>query len=332
MVPWLERPTVMLDGSRRVSNRFHDLPEEVVASGKQLLATVLKEMPAGSERHASLVRVRTLNRFQAEVEAMSQLVGARWQQLMLANLMYDFALSAFGCSTIAIPTADGPVLARNMDWWPEDVLAQTSYLFRTERAGKLQYCMAGWPGAVGVVSGMSGRGFALVLNAVISPEGFKKSGYPVLLHLRRVLEDARDFADALKRVKQQRLMVGGLVTIVGTDNNERVVIERSPTRAAERWGEPAKALVATNDYRKLYKTVTNDSAEIYQTTCNRYAYLCRELSEPTEHVSVADEQLLYLLTDANVMQGITAQHIVFRPRQQLARVFVPSRLLASTSR
>lgn len=329
-VPWVERPKVILDGTRRVSDRYSDLPDEVIVSGKQLLAKVLKEMPAGAERYASLIRVRTLNRFQAEIEAMSRIVGAPWQQLMLANLMYDFALSAFGCSTIALPTADGPVLARNMDWWPEDVLAQTTYLLQVEHAGKIQYCMAGWPGAIGVVSGMSGRGFALVLNAVISPEGFKKSGYPVLLHLRRVLEDAQNFEDAVKRVNRQRLMVAGLITIVGTQNNERVVIERSPTRAAERWGEPGKALIATNDYRKLYKTETHESAEIYQTTCSRYAYLCQEFAQPTDHLNITDEQLLYVLTDPNVIQGITAQHIVFRPHQQLARVFVPRGLLTSS--
>ncbi len=326
-LPWVERPTATVDLGLHTGVRFVDLPSDVIDSGRYLLQTILKEMPPGAERYAPLVRLRTLNRFHGEVDAMAKLVDGRWQQLMLANLMYDFTLSAFGCSTIALPTADGPVLARNMDWWPESVLARTTYLMRYEQAGQLKYCIAGWPGGVGVVSGMSARGFALVLNAVISPEGFNKTGYPVLLHLRRVLEDATNFQDAVERIKHQRLMVSGLITIVGTRNDERVVIERSPARFAERWGASGEALVATNDYRSLYKPEARDGAEIYQTTCQRYDFLCARLPANSGKQAIADEQLLYFLTDPSVIQGITAQHIIFRPAQMFARVFVPRRLL-----
>ncbi|MGE0711420.1 MAG: hypothetical protein AB7N76_37240 [Planctomycetota bacterium] len=41
-----------------------------------------------------------------------------------------------------------------------------------------------------------------------------------------------------------------------------------------------------------------------------------------------DEQLLALLTDPEVIQTITAQHVLLRPRQGLLRVFVPARLVA----
>ena len=117
---------------------------------------------------------------------------------MLANISYDLVLAYFGCSTVALPTPSGPVVARNMDWWPEDILAQCSYLIRCFRGSTFHFANAGWPGAIGVVTGLSARGFAVVLNAVLSPEGICKTGYPVLLHLRRVLEDAPSFeADSL---------------------------------------------------------------------------------------------------------------------------------------
>ena len=68
-----------------------------------------------------------------------------------------------------------------MDWWPEDLLAQASYLVCYHRNGVTQFVNAGWPGAVGVVTGMSHRGFAVALNAVSCPEPLAKTGYPVLL-------------------------------------------------------------------------------------------------------------------------------------------------------
>src|SRR5262249_37922713 len=144
------------------------------------------------------------------------------RDVVLANISYDLVLSAFGCSTVALPTPSGPVVARNMDWWPEDLLAQASYLVRYHRNGVLQYANAGWPGAIGVGTGLSGRGFALVLNAVSGTEGVRKTGYPVLLHLRRVLEDARDFDEALRLLTEQRLAAPALLTLVGRENEQRV--------------------------------------------------------------------------------------------------------------
>ena len=153
-----------------------------------------------------------------------------------------------------------------MDWWPEDVLARASCVVRFERQGEMQFCTAGWPGAVGVVTGLSARGFAVALNAVMGPERFSRIGYPVLLHLRRVVEDARDFADALRMLARQRLIAPALFTLVGTANDERVVIERSPRRHALRWAEGDAPLVATNDYRTLFRPTTSSVNILYETT------------------------------------------------------------------
>ncbi|MFM9960453.1 MAG: hypothetical protein ACKV2Q_04425 [Planctomycetaceae bacterium] len=68
-------------------------------------------------------------------------------------------------------------------------------MIRFTRGGELAFANAGWPGAVGIVSGLSARGFAVALNAVGG--GSDMLGYPVLLHLRRVIEEAPDFDGAV---------------------------------------------------------------------------------------------------------------------------------------
>jgi hypothetical protein len=235
-------------------------------------------------------------------------------------------LAALGCSTIALPTADGPVLARNMDWFPEDLLAQASYLVRISRHGEFRYASAGWPGGIGVVTGLSARGFAVALNAVLCPEPICKTGYPVLLHLRCVVEDARDFDHALAMLRDQRLTAPGLFTLVGSKNEERVVIERSPTRHALRWPKEGEALLTTNDYRLLFPPKEGNGLEIYQTTCHRYAALERMFASWSPARTLADTQLLYALSDPEVIQQITAQHVLIRPAKQAMRLFVPRRL------
>jgi hypothetical protein len=331
MVPWVERPTLDIDLAEPPSRRFAAIPTEAFALGRRLLDAVLREVPRGVRLAADWVRLRTGGRFQAEAVSLARQVNAGWRDVMLANISYDLVLASLGCSTVALPTPGGPVVARNMDWWPEDLLARASYLVRCRRAGALQFANAGWPGAIGVVTGLSARGFAVVLNAVLSPEGVRKTGYPVLLHLRRVLEDARDFDDALQMLCRQTLAAPALVTLAGTRNEQRVVVERTPTRHALRWPRGGEPLVATNDYRLLDRPQTHAGPEIYQTTCSRHDALCRFFAGHRPDHEVEDAALLYILADPTVIQGITAQHIILRPRTREVRLFVPRRLLGEAA-
>jgi len=331
MVPWVERPRLMVDLAKPMNEQA--FPPDAVASAQSLLASIKRMIPAKAKFLAQLARMRTWNRFQREVVGIAKMADADWRDIMLANLSYDLMLSSLGCSTIALPTRDGPVLARNMDWWPEDLLAQASYLVCYQQTGEMRFVSAGWPGSVGIVSGMSQRGFAVVLNAVSCPEPFSKTGYPVLLHLRRVVEDARNFDEALAMLRDQRLTAPALFTLVGTENEQRVVIERSPTRHALRRAEHSQALLTTNDYRLLFKDAPRagdvDATNFYLSTCHRYDALCRFFANWSADQPHNVTQLLYFLSDPDVIQGITAQHVLFHPRTQEMGLWVPRRLLAA---
>jgi predicted choloylglycine hydrolase len=250
---------------------------------------------------------------------------------MLANLTYDLVLATMGCSTVALATPSGPVLARNMDFFPEDILAQTSALVRMHRGGELVLANAGWPGSVGVVTGMSGRGFAVALNAVSGPEGSRKTGYPVLLYLRKVLDEAFNFAQAVEMLSKQTLASPCLLTLVGTRNDERIVLERTPTKCATRRPDGDAALVTTNDYRLIKDRVKDETPTIegilYDTTCHRFDNLTRFFADHEAGEEIADEKLLMHLTDPGVIQEITAQHVIMRPKQKQIRMFVPRRFV-----
>jgi hypothetical protein len=325
MLPWVERPALDVDLACPEDRRFEGVPAEAFASGRRLLDAVLGEVPAAARHLADLVRRRTGDRFQAEAVALARRVGADWRDLMLANVSYDLAVARLGCSTVALPTPDGPVVARNMDWPPQDLLARASYLIRSARAGRPLFASAGWPGAIGIVTGLSARGFAVVLNAVMCAEGVGLAGYPVLLFLRCLLEDARDFDDALRMLSHQPLTAPGLFTLVGSRNEQRVVVERTPTRHALRWPQGDEPLFATNAYRLL------EDGDGGPTACPRYEALGRFFARHRPDKPVTDAELLYVLSDPAVVQDITAQHVVLRPRTGAARVFVPRRLLAASA-
>jgi hypothetical protein len=328
MLPWVERPTLDIDLDRPLKERYDGVPPEAVQEGRRLLAAVMEAVPPAARVLADWVRLRTANRFHYEAVSLARRIDVSWRDILLANVSYDLMLAYFGCSTVVLPTPSGPVLGRNMDWWPEDVLAQTTYRIRCYRQGILHLASAGWPGGIGVVTGLSGRGFAVALNAVLGPEKVRMTGYPVLLHLRRVLDDARDFEDALRMLADTTLAAPALFTLVGVSNSQRVVIERTPSRHALRWPRGDEPLITTNDYRLLFQPETSDAAEIYATTCSRYDYLQKFFAQHQPDREVEDAAILYALSDPAVIQSITAQHVLMRPRSGELRVFVPRHLCA----
>jgi hypothetical protein len=327
MPPWVERPTITIDLARVRRGVPPDLPPEAVAASKALLGEVMATVPSKARVLAYLLAIRTANRFGREFKAGAKLINGDPRDIALANLSYDLVVGALGCSTLVLPTADGPVIARNMDWWPEGPLAKASYVIRCLEGETWKFSSAGFPGAVGVVTGLSSRGFAVILNAVISPDPVCKTGYPVLLHIRRVMEDAADFKEALLMLSKQRLTTSGLFTLVGSTNEERVVVERTPKRHVLRWGRPGEPLLTTNDYRLLDQPVGGETWDLGQTSCSRYGRLWYLATRKPAHEPVTDDELLYWLSDDEVRQEITAQHVLIRPARGEMKLFVPRALV-----
>src|ERR1700686_4241735 len=145
MVPWVERPTLTVDLDKPAAHRFRDIPCEAMEAGQRLLAAVTDAIPRKARWLAPMMRLRTLNRFPPEIVSMAKQVHADWRDVMLANISYDLLVASLGCSTAALATPSGPVVARNMDWWPEDILAQASYLVQCNRHGAMHFVNAGWP-------------------------------------------------------------------------------------------------------------------------------------------------------------------------------------------
>jgi isopenicillin-N N-acyltransferase like protein len=327
MTPWVERPTITLDLARVRRGESLELPPEAVAAAKALLGEVMASIPPKARFLAYLVALRTGNRFGREFRAAARLIDGDPRDIALANISYDLVVGALGCSTVVLPTPDGPVVARNMDWWPEEPLARASYLIRCVEGDSWRFSSAGFPGAVGVVTGLSSRGFAVILNAVTTPDPVCKTGYPVLLHLRRVMEDAADFADALAMLSKQRLTTPALFTLAGSKNDQRVVIERAPRRHALRWGRLGEPLITTNNYQLLdVPPADRDEWDLSRTSCGRYGRL-GELTARRGDAPPTDDELLYWLTDEQVRQEITAQHVLIRPARGEMKLFVPRWLL-----
>ena len=328
-VPWADAPRVRLDGDLPPADRFRQLPADSLLACRELIGDLRRHLPTGAGGLALAVNARTKGRWRAEAEALAPLLETTWAEVLVANCTYDLALSGFACSTAAVATPAGPVLARNMDWSPAGPLARASLLVETAHAGGRSVWNAGWPGGIGTVTGQSSRGFALALNAVGVPGAPDLLGCPVLLFLRRVLEDATDFEDAVVRVRRERLVCGAIVTVVGSENHQRVVVERTPRRSGVIWPDGEAPLVATNHLREIGVAKDAEAHDVGVTANSRgrlEALACglAGLSGGT----APDAALLYALTEPGVTQPFTAQHVLCRPAAGAVRMAVPAALLS----
>lgn len=319
-----ECPPVLLDLGH--PEALAELPESIVQSGRDLLSQTVDDLPGALKGVAELARLRTRGRFTKELKGFSQRMGVSWRDLMLANLSYDLILAVFACSTIALATAQGPVVARNLDWFPERALALGTCHFKVKTPAGGSFQSASWFGGAGLVTGLSSRGFAVVLNAV-SGTSSSALGYPVLLQLRRVIEDASHFQEALTMLSKTRLAAPCLITLVGRENSERVVIERGSSSFALRWPKNNEPLITTNHYIAMNKS-PGGSGEIFETSCGRFDAMEILSSELDPHEEASDGSLIEILTDPDILRTITAQHILMRPRDNKMRVFVPSRFFS----
>src|SRR5262245_52605801 len=90
-------------------------PEPLVRASLELLTSEVA--PMRHHPQALALARAVLHRYPehgAQLELVGGLVGAHLLDLALANLSYDALMGMYGCSTLALATPDGPVVARNM--------------------------------------------------------------------------------------------------------------------------------------------------------------------------------------------------------------------------
>ena len=95
----------------------------------------------------------------------------------------------------------------------------------------IAYASVGWPGLVGVVSGLNAEGIAIMVHPARTADvTVTRDAQPIALLARDVLENARTLGDAISILEHNKPL--GAAAIVIVDGNARAcaVVERSPDR------------------------------------------------------------------------------------------------------
>jgi hypothetical protein len=149
-----------------------------------------KELERAREKARSLFWAQLTDSEQSEIRVFARESGLPEDDVLLAQTFPDL-YRTWGCSTLGAVgegSAEGPLLARNLDFIGMGFLQEFSCVVVARPEGKKAYVSVTWPGVLGVLSAQND---ALALSVmVVHDEHGCRPGVPFELLFRRAIEQA----------------------------------------------------------------------------------------------------------------------------------------------
>lgn len=285
---------------KKVETDYKPQPEDAVAFLKETL-DLIHEFGVYDNAYLVANHVYKQSSFKDEFDSYSKQLGIDPIEVVMANISYDLTMATMGCTTIVGETEGKHWIGRNMDWFSPELVKKTTHIKECKNSKSVAVM-----GQVGVVTGLSDKKFALILNAL--PGFFELTGKPVLLALREILENATSFEDAERMILETNFMASGLVTLVGENKDQLSVYELD-------FNENIRKIRAQKRQHFMeYPVVVTNNAGKDQNFCSRF------LASKKDNPSF--ENVMDTLQSNSVKQDITAQTILIDFRNNSLEVFV----------
>lgn len=183
-------------------------------------------------------------RYRDEMRGIADGAGVRYADILLINCFDDLQYLAGCSSAVALPPT-GPVIhARNLDYGiPE--LAHHKVVFDLETRG-VKLRTVGFPGYVGVLTGMSSRG--LGLSSHTSSAFHEAVGIPTGILYRQMLEEGTDLASMKALLEKGPRTIGNNLALSDANRRRAMALEFDAQHLAQR--EPSGGrLFVTNHFQ-----------------------------------------------------------------------------------
>ena len=249
----------------------------------------------------------------------------------LGHAMQDYML--VGCSSFATwgtQSADSSLLiGRNFDFYVGDAFAENKQVaFYTPDQG-YKFASVGWPGMIGVLSGMNETGLTVTINAAKSavPTG---SATPISILTREILQYASTIDEAFAIAKKRKTFVSESILIGSSKDGKAAIIEKSPEKTVLFKGKEADRLICTNHYQSEEFSKDERNMENIRTSDSpyRFARLKELINEnmPIDaskaasilrnHKGLQDADL-GLANEMAINQFIAHHSVIFQPEKRL---------------
>ena len=253
---------------------------------------------------ASLFETELRPEHRDEIRALAASTKIAEQETMLGQCFLDLAQLS-GCSTVALPASASPDhiarFGRNLDFWSLDVADKyTTVLIVHPDDGRYAFASIGWPGMIGVLSGMNEHGLCLA-NMEVPRSPRPPTAMPYTLLYRTVLERCRTVQEAIALLKATPRQTANNLMLMDAAGF-RAVAELTPESVNIRWGQTDSALISTNHQRNQDTQTTG--------LCPRYDYLRATTDATFGQLDTTHIEALL----AHVGRHGTLQSMIFEPQ------------------
>ncbi|MCK6499234.1 MAG: acid ceramidase family protein [Nitrospira sp.] len=246
-----------------------------------------------------------------DIEAWAADADLDRNDLTLVNLTYELSS---GCTAAAfdLPAGQGVAHLRNMDWAMVGVGPHTCAITYLGPCGP--FTTLGWPGWVGVLSGMAPKRYSVTLNQAPQDGLLPDIAWPSAFALRYAFENCATYEDAIADLMDTDLCRAALFLYAGTEPGEAAVIEH-PGQGdnAVRRDMKGGALAVANHYMSPELRDMNDDDNEDSQDRGRCALEAVRKASRKSKAKVTANGLLKVLSAAPVLNEMTAQKMAFVP-------------------
>ncbi len=233
------------------------------------------------------------------------------REILLYHALRDIGQVLMCSSFVALPQVTknrNLIYGRNFDFLKGNSL-QNLVIFYEPDKGNL-FISIGWPGMIGVVSGMNDKGLTVgILTAYSSDVSF--DGMPSCFLMRRVLQYANNVEEAKEIIIQTKRTGPNIILL--TNEKGALIIECSATKYALR--KPQDGLLYSSNHflssiyekdKKRKKALESGESE------TRYKRIKELLKENSGQIDV--EYGIKILRDDIILKENTLHSVIFLPR------------------
>jgi isopenicillin-N N-acyltransferase-like protein len=229
-------------------HRFHDQIIDLFQN--YLMARLPGNIRVEARMAAASFEIYMLPDQRAETQALADAIGLNVYDAVLAQCYLDL-MPLTECSTIALPSEAAPDgvarMGRNLDFDAGGMLDKHSVLIVYHPTGKYQFAAIGWPGMIGVLSGMNEYGLCLA-NMEVDRQMRPPMAMPYTLLYRTVLEQCRTVDEAIDLLKRTPRQSANNLMLMDA-RGDRAVAEIRPEGVTVRRGQSRTGRISTNHQR-----------------------------------------------------------------------------------
>ena len=241
------------DGKAIGAEHGKALGDQIRALRENYLLKIINTTPKrlASRAAAAVFENMMLPEHQAEVDSLADATQVSSADIMLGQCFLDL-MPMTACSTVALPAGAAPDhvarMGRNLDFKSLGVADKNSVvLIYHPSGGRNAFVSIGWPGMIGVLSGMNEQGLTLA-NMEVTRGARLPTAMPYTLLYRTILEQCRDVDGAIALLEKTPRQTPNNLMLMDSDGH-RAVVEITPEKIVVRRGDESAALISTNHQR-----------------------------------------------------------------------------------